>query len=55
MDMPYDYWSETRTRAVWEQLGLRVESFTVDVDLYSPFVSWLFGRSLHYFARLAIP
>jgi SAM-dependent methyltransferase len=55
MDMPYDYWSETRTRAVWEQLGLRVESFTVDVDLYSPLVSWLFGRSLHYFARLAIP
>jgi SAM-dependent methyltransferase len=55
MDMPYDYWPEARTRSVWAQLGLEVEEFIVKVGLYRWPASWLFGRSLHYVARLGIP
>ncbi|MFT5407580.1 MAG: SAM-dependent methyltransferase [Verrucomicrobiales bacterium] len=55
MDMPYDYWPEAKTRAVWAELGLEVEEFTCDVNLYARPASLVFGRSLHYFARLAVP
>ena len=55
MDMPHDYWSEAKTRAVWAELGLEVEEFTQDVNLYAWPASLVFGRSLHYFTRLAIP
>lgn len=51
--LPYNYWSEARWRRAFADLGLRVEAWTGRVPLYPPPASWLFGRSLHFVARLS--
>ena len=50
--LPYNYWPARRWHAAFEELGLGVESWTSDVGLYPPPLSWAFGRSLHFVARL---
>jgi SAM-dependent methyltransferase len=52
--LPYHYWPEARWRAAWAALGLDVEHFTRDVALYPAPFSWIFGRGLHFVARLGV-
>lgn len=51
--LPYNY----RTRAEWmdtlERVGLRIEFWDGRPRLYPRPGSWIFGRSLHFIARLA--
>lgn len=51
--LPYNYWPRRRWLSAFGELGLGVESWASDVGLYPPPLSWAFGRSLHFVARLA--
>ena len=50
-----DYWPRARWAAVISELGLRVDVWQARVPLYPPPVDWLFGRGLHFVARLEVP
>lgn len=50
--LPYSYWSEPRWRAVFAELGLRVAAWRESLGLYPLPADWLFGRRLHFLARL---
>jgi SAM-dependent methyltransferase len=50
--LPYKYWPEHLWREAFDGLGLRISSWERDLGLYPRAVDWLFGRSLHFIARL---
>ena len=52
--LPHKYWSEARGRQTFERLGLPVEAWITDLGLYPGPLDWIFGRSLHFVARLGI-
>ncbi len=52
--LPHKYWSEARWRQTFERLGLPVEAWITDLGLYPGPLDWIFGRSLHFVARLGI-
>jgi SAM-dependent methyltransferase len=47
----YAYWRRAQWAAAARQAGLREATFTMDVPLYPPPLSWVFGRDLHFVAR----
>jgi len=51
--LPYNYLSDREWRDIWTDLDLNVEVLDEKVDLYPVPFSWLFGRRLHFVARLA--
>jgi SAM-dependent methyltransferase len=51
--LPYNYLSDREWRDIWTGLDLNVERIEEKVDLYPAPFSWLFGRRLHFVARLA--
>ena len=51
--LPYNYLAREQWQAIWARLGLRIDRLTDRVGLYPPPASWLFGRKLHFIARLA--
>jgi SAM-dependent methyltransferase len=52
--LPYNYWSEERWHACFADLGLHVEAWRTDLDLYPKPVSWILDRSLHVLCRLSV-
>jgi SAM-dependent methyltransferase len=50
--LPYNYWPRQRWMAAFEQLGLKVEVWEKDLRLYPRPADWVFGRSLHFVARI---
>jgi SAM-dependent methyltransferase len=50
--LTYDYWTEARWRQAISACGLRETARVSKLALYPPFADWLFGRSLHFIARL---
>lgn len=50
--LPCNYWPERRWRETFRELTLEPFGWTSNVPLYPWWASWLFGRSLHYVARL---
>ncbi|MEE2673869.1 MAG: class I SAM-dependent methyltransferase [Myxococcota bacterium] len=50
--LPYNYWNEARWRETFAQLDLPVEAWIADLGLYPGPLDWIFGRSLHFVARL---
>jgi SAM-dependent methyltransferase len=52
--LPYNYWSEQRWRAAFDELGLVVEQWRTSLGLYPWPASLVFERGLHFVARLAI-
>jgi SAM-dependent methyltransferase len=50
--LPYNYWPRRRWLEVFEALGLEVETWTADLRLYPNPAGAVFGRSLHFLARL---
>lgn len=55
VSLPYRYWSAEQWRSAREQLQLRAEEERVVLGLYPWWADWLFGRSLHFIARLGVP
>lgn len=54
VDLPYDYWPLERWRDEWQSLGLTCEEIIRRLGLYPWPAGWLFDRSLHFIARLAL-
>jgi hypothetical protein len=50
--LPYNYWPRARWMEVARGLGLRVTFWESDLGLYPWPASLIFGRSLHFVARL---
>jgi SAM-dependent methyltransferase len=50
--LPYTYWPEERWRLCFAALGLSVAAWTTTLRLYPLPLDWLFGRGLHFVARL---
>lgn len=50
--LPYNYWPEAKWRAAFAELGLKVAAWEKNVGLYPAPADWVFGRSLHFVARL---
>jgi SAM-dependent methyltransferase len=51
--LPYNYWPKARWLAAFEQLGLTIEAWHSDLHLYPWWADWMFGRSLHFLARIS--
>ncbi len=51
-DFPDNYWPERRWRETFEALGLGVEVWRSSLGLYPAPADWIFGRGLHFVARL---
>lgn len=50
--LPYHYWTPQKWREVFARLKMQPAVWKEKLSLYPPFLSWLFGRSLHFLARL---
>jgi SAM-dependent methyltransferase len=50
--LPYNYWPQQRWVGAFGILGLTISVWTQDLKLYPRPANWLFGRSLHFIARL---
>ncbi len=52
VEFPSNYWPAERWRSAFEDLGLRVEECRRALGLYPVPLDWVFGRGLHFIARL---
>lgn len=50
--LPYNYWPRDRWHEAFARLGLTVADWRDDLRLYPRPADWIFGRSLHFGARL---
>ena len=50
--LTYNYWPEARWRETFHQLDTRLGEYRTRLGLYPVPMSWIFERSLHFFARL---
>ncbi|HEY7316976.1 MAG TPA: methyltransferase domain-containing protein [Candidatus Binatia bacterium] len=53
--LPYDYWSLAKWRRVFDELGLRINSWESNLKLYPLPADLILGRSLHFIALLGTP
>jgi SAM-dependent methyltransferase len=52
--LPYNYWTLQQWHQAFEALDLSVSSWKKDLALYPVPANWIFGRSLHFVARLGV-
>jgi SAM-dependent methyltransferase len=50
--LPYNYWPRRRWDEAFRDLGWVVRAWKDDLRLYPKPADWIFGRSLHFIARL---
>lgn len=50
--LPYNYWPKERWLHAFRQLDWRIAAWHKDLGLYPWPADWVFGRSLHFVARL---
>jgi len=50
--LPYNYWSAQEWTLALQRIGAAIESWNTDLRLYPWPASALFGRSLHFVARV---
>ncbi len=51
--LPYNYWTDDQWREAWHEIGLRVDHYQTQLPLYPWVAQWLFGKGLHFLAKLA--
>jgi len=51
--LPYNYASRATWMDWFDKAGLDIASFETSVPLYPAPLSWIFGRKLHFVARLS--
>lgn len=51
----YNYWPKATWLQAFAALDLTIDSWNKDLRIYSAPANWVFGRSLHFVARLAVP
>lgn len=54
VNLPYNYWPKQRWLHAYETLGLTIQAWLTDLQLYPWPADWIFGRSLHFIARLDV-
>jgi len=52
--LPYNYWPHERWRQGFSELNLKVNDWKQDLRLYPLAANWVFGRSMHFIARLDV-
>jgi SAM-dependent methyltransferase len=52
VSLPYNYWPKQRWLDAFDTLGLQIGVWTTNLGIYPWPPSWVFDRSLHFFARL---
>ncbi len=52
--LPYNYWPHERWHGTFRELRLGIVSWEQDLGLYPPGVNAIFGRGLHFLARLEV-
>ena len=50
--LPYNYWPKRRWQEAFSTIGLTVDRWNEQLDLYPVYANWLFGRGLHFVAYL---
>jgi SAM-dependent methyltransferase len=50
--LPYNYWPRSRWLEVFQTLNVKVGVWKEDLGIYPIPADWIFGRSLHFIARL---
>ena len=50
--LPHNYWTRDQWTRAFAQLALSVRAWEEKLALYPPPADWIFGRSLHFLARL---
>jgi len=53
--LPYNYWSSAKWHRLFDELGLRINSWESNLKLYPPPADLILGRSLHFIALLGMP
>ena len=53
--LPYNYWPRHRWLEAFDELGLRIDTWIKRLQLYPAPGNWIFGRSLHFIAKLVVP
>jgi hypothetical protein len=53
--LPYNYWPRRRWLAAFEEMGLTIDAWIRKLRIYPLPADWVFGRSLHFIARLNVP
>lgn len=53
--LPYNYWRREQWQTAFRELGLIVEIWQRELGIYPAWANWLFGRSLHFIARVGVP
>ncbi|MBM80876.1 MAG: SAM-dependent methyltransferase [Planctomycetaceae bacterium] len=53
--LPYNYWSRQEWMRAFDDLKLSIDEWEDSFQLYSLPTNWLFGRDLHFAARLGLP
>jgi SAM-dependent methyltransferase len=52
--LPFNYWRQRQWDEAFQALRLNVDCWRSDLGLYPWPASWVFGRSLHFLARLQV-
>jgi ubiquinone/menaquinone biosynthesis C-methylase UbiE len=52
--LPYNYWPKQRWLDAFNKLGLSINCWKEDLQLYPAWADIIFGRSLHFVARLDV-
>ena len=52
--LTYNYWSREQWLDAFQELGLTIQTWMKDLKLYPGATDWVFGRSLHFIARLDV-
>ena len=52
--LPCVYWTQREWSRAFADLGLAVQRWQTELGLYPWFADWVFGRSLHFVARLGL-
>jgi SAM-dependent methyltransferase len=52
--LPYNYWPQRRWLETFAACGLTISTWKSALHLYPGPANWLFGRSLHFIARLDV-
>ncbi len=52
--LPYGYWTTAQWQAAFRELGVAPDTWQTDLRLYPWPADWVFGRGLHFVARLPL-
>lgn len=52
--LPYNYWRENQWRTAFEELNLNILAWQNKLDLYGQPADLIFGRNLHFIAKLGL-